>query len=75
MSAKDIPMRPTNHKTIYTQPKYTQTPDPPPCSGRLVSRVSNRALHTNYIALAIDPFMGRARPRPRPMTGSIARAV
>ena len=36
MSAKDIPMRPTNHKTIYTQAKYTQTPDPPPYSGRLV---------------------------------------
>ena len=29
-------MRPTNHKTIYTQAKYTQTPDPPPYSGRLV---------------------------------------
>ena len=36
MNAKDIPMRPTNHKTIYTQAKYTQTPDPPPYSGRLV---------------------------------------
>ena len=29
-------MKPTNHKTIYTQAKYTQTPDPPPYSGRLI---------------------------------------
>ena len=35
-SSKDNQMRPTNHKTIYTQAKYTQTPDPPPYSGRLV---------------------------------------
>jgi len=29
-------MRSTNHKTIYTKAKYSQTPDPPPYSGRLV---------------------------------------
>ena len=36
MSSKDTQRRPTNHKTIYTSAKYTQTPNPPPYSGRLV---------------------------------------
>ena len=34
--SKGTQRRPRNHKTIYTQTKYTQTPDPPPYSGRLV---------------------------------------
>ena len=41
MSSKDNQMRPTNDKTIYTSAKYTQTPDPPPYSGRLVGIVIN----------------------------------
>ena len=35
-ASKGTQRRPTNHKTIYTQTEYTQTPDPPPHSGRLV---------------------------------------
>ena len=36
MSSKDSQRRPANHKTIYTYTEYTQTPDPPPYSCRLV---------------------------------------
>jgi len=36
MSSKDDQMRSTNHNTIYTKAKYSQTPDPPSYSGRLV---------------------------------------
>ena len=39
MSSKDTQRKPTNQKTIHTQTKYTQTPDPPPYSGRLVHSV------------------------------------
>ena len=35
MSSTDTTKKPTNQKTIYTKTKYTQTPDPPPYSGRL----------------------------------------
>ena len=38
-TSEDTPRRATNHKTIYTYTEYTQTPDPPPYSGRLVMMV------------------------------------
>ena len=34
--SKHTQRRTTNHKPIYTYTKYTQTPDPPPYSGRLL---------------------------------------
>ena len=57
--AKGAPKTPINHKTIYTQRKYSQTPDAPPYSGRPVYHKMYVCVYVYiYISVYIYTYIG-----------------